>query len=224
MTSICSGASGSTFGGGDVAQDGLEQRLQVGPQLGGQPGLAGDGVGVDHREIGLLVAGAQLDEQVKGLVEHALRVGVLAVHLVDHHDGPVAHLQRLLQHKARLRHGAFGGIHQQQHAIHHVHHPLHLAAEIGVAGGVDDVDLDLLLGQRRPRCVMAVFLARMVMPRSRSRSLESITRSATCWLSRKTCACRSRPSTRVVLPWSTWAMMAMLRKSVRSFSISYFFL
>ena len=49
------------------------------------------------------------------------------------------------------------------------------------------------------------------MPRSRSRSLESMTRSATCWLARKAPLCFSSWSTRVVLPWSTWAMMAMLR-------------
>jgi hypothetical protein len=56
-----------------------------------------------------------------------------------------------------------------------------------------------------------VTLARMVMPRSRSRSLESIARSATCWLERNEPDWRSRQSTKVVLPWSTWAMMAMLR-------------
>ncbi len=59
-----------------------------------------------------------------------------------------------------------------------------------------------------------VHLARIVMPRSRSRSLESIARSATCWLARKVPLCCSSRSTRVVLPWSTWAMMAMLRRSM----------
>src|SRR5262245_31172753 len=49
------------------------------------------------------------------------------------------------------------------------------------------------------------------MPRSRSRSFESITRSRTSWLARKTPLWRSRASTSVVLPWSTWAMMATLR-------------
>ena len=66
---------------------------------------------------------------------------------------------------------------------------------------------------------MAVFLARMVMPRSRSRSPESITRSWTSWLARKAPPCFSISSTRVVLPWSTWAMMATLRKC--SFCIVY---
>ena len=51
------------------------------------------------------------------------------------------------------------------------------------------------------------------MPRSRSSSFESITRSATRSLARKMPLWCSRASTSVVLPWSTWAMMAMLRRS-----------
>src|SRR2546425_953298 len=58
---------------------------------------------------------------------------------------------------------------------------------------------------------MAVFLARIVMPRSRSSSFESMTRSTTSWLALKIPLCQSMASTRVVLPWSTCAMMAMLR-------------
>src|SRR5512139_358751 len=51
----------------------------------------------------------------------------------------------------------------------------------------------------------------MVIPRSFSRSFESITRSSTAWLSRKVPDCLRSWSTSVVLPWSTCAMMAMLR-------------
>src|SRR5438270_1863875 len=51
----------------------------------------------------------------------------------------------------------------------------------------------------------------MVMPFSRSRSFESIARSCTCSLARKVPVWRKRKSTRVVFPWSTCAMMAMLR-------------
>ena len=61
----------------------------------------------------------------------------------------------------------------------------------------------------------AVFLARIVIPFSRSRSIESITRSATSWPLRKAPVCHSIASTRVVLPWSTWAMIAMFRRSSR---------
>src|SRR3954453_8483552 len=53
------------------------------------------------------------------------------------------------------------------------------------------------------------------MPFSRSRSIESMTRSATSWFARKAPDCQSMASTKVVLPWSTWAMMATLRRSVR---------
>ena len=49
------------------------------------------------------------------------------------------------------------------------------------------------------------------MPRSRSSSFESITRSATCSFARKVPDWRSMASTSVVFPWSTWAMMAILR-------------
>src|SRR5215469_8942312 len=59
---------------------------------------------------------------------------------------------------------------------------------------------------------MAVFLARMVMPRSRSNSFESITRSTCCSLARQMPLWFSMASTRVVLPWSTCAMMAILRR------------
>src|SRR5919108_4478829 len=57
-----------------------------------------------------------------------------------------------------------------------------------------------------------VTLARIVMPRSRSRSLESSARSTMRWLSRTAPDCCSSRSTNVVLPWSTWAMIATLRR------------
>ena len=55
------------------------------------------------------------------------------------------------------------------------------------------------------------------MPRSRSRSLESRIRSPWSWEARNWPDWRSIASTRVVLPWSTWAMMATFRMSSRRF-------
>ena len=54
-------------------------------------------------------------------------------------------LKRTLKHKAGLRHRAFGGVHQQKHAVDHFKHTLHLAAEIGVTGCVNDIDLDTVV-------------------------------------------------------------------------------
>src|SRR2546421_8534169 len=51
----------------------------------------------------------------------------------------------------------------------------------------------------------------MVMPFSRSRSIESMIRSATASFWRNRPDCQSMASTSVVLPWSTWAMIATLR-------------
>src|SRR5690606_6550780 len=65
---------------------------------------------------------------------------------------------------------------------------------------------------RLPFQLMAVFLDRIVMPRSFSWSLLSITRSVMTVRSLNVPDCLSRQSTRVVLPWSTWATMAMLRR------------
>src|SRR5690606_10610100 len=59
-----------------------------------------------------------------------------------------------------------------------------------------------------------VALARMVMPRSFSMSPESMTRSATRWLSRTEPDCFRSASTRVVFPWSTCAMIAMFRSFI----------
>ena len=49
--------------------------------------------------------------------------------------------ERLARNEAGLRHRAFDGIDQQQHAVDHRQHALDLAAEIGVPGRVDDVDM-----------------------------------------------------------------------------------
>ena len=54
--------------------------------------------------------------------------------------------QRLLGHEAGLRHRAFLGVDQQHHAVHHRQRTFHFAAEVGVAGGVDDVDVRALPG------------------------------------------------------------------------------
>src|SRR5213595_1919938 len=53
------------------------------------------------------------------------------------------------------------------------------------------------------------------MPFSRSRSMESMTRSATSAPARNAPVCHSMASTSVVLPWSTCATMATLRRSSR---------
>ena len=58
--------------------------------------------------------------------------------------------ERLLQHEAGLRQRPLRGVDQQQDAVDHRQRALDLAAEVGVARRVDDVDLHAVVD--RPRC------------------------------------------------------------------------
>ena len=44
--------------------------------------------------------------------------------------------------------GPSGGVHHEQHAVDHVHDTLDLAAEVGMAGGIDDIDVVILVFER----------------------------------------------------------------------------
>ena len=107
-------------------------------EVGYQPALKARTV--EHGKVELGVVGAQLDEQVEGLVEGAGRVGIRPVGLVDDDDRPQAETQSAHEHVACLRHGTFVGVDQQQHAVDHAEHALDLAAEVGVPRRIDDVD------------------------------------------------------------------------------------
>lgn len=75
--------------------------------------------------------------------------GVGAVGLVDQEDHRQVSGQGLAQHKAGLRQRALGSIDEEDDAVDHGQAALDLAAEVGVAGGVDHVDRDgLALGGR----------------------------------------------------------------------------
>ena len=58
------------------------------------------------------------------------------------------HLKCFLQHKARLRHRSFSRIHQEQNTIHHIHDAFDFSTEVRVAGCINDIDLDGLIGFR----------------------------------------------------------------------------
>ncbi len=127
--------------------DHVEQRPQVGVRiLEILDGPAFAPRGVDDGEVELRVAGAQRAEQVEGLVDRALGIAAGAVHLVDDQDRPQAQRQRLAGHEARLGHRPLERVDQQADRVDHLQHALDLAAEVGVAGGVDDVDARPLPG------------------------------------------------------------------------------
>ena len=140
---------------GDGVEDGAEERLEVGGV--GQPAVlgllerraAGLGRGVDDREVERVLAVVlveQVEEELVGLVDDLGDAGVGAVDLVDDQDDRQVGVQRLAQHEAGLRQRALAGVDEQHDAVDHRQAALDLATEVGVAGGVDDVDRHALRG------------------------------------------------------------------------------
>ena len=117
----------------------------------------------------------------------------------------MAKLQCLGKHETGLRHGAFGCIYQQENAVNHFEHTLYLAAEIGMARGVYDIDLNAVIlngGILCENCDSSFTL-----------DVVGIHYSVFNFLIFSECAALLEHFINEVLPWSTWAMMAMLRRS-----------
>jgi hypothetical protein len=132
-------------GSGDARHDRLEERREVVVLAQGpDPGNAATGTsdGGDDGELDVGVGGVQVEEELVHLVDHLVGPGVGAVHLVEDHDRGKAHGQRLRQHVPGLGHGPIGGVDEEEHSVDHGQGPLHLATEVGVAGCVDQVELD----------------------------------------------------------------------------------
>src|SRR5262249_10902525 len=99
--------------------------------------------GEQGREIELSLARIESREQVEDLVVDLKRPGVRAIDLVDDDDRPQSLAERLADDKLGLRHRAFGGVDQYQDPVDHAENALDLAAEIGVARRVDNIDPDI---------------------------------------------------------------------------------
>ena len=133
-----------------VLEHQLEQRHQVGLRARGvdrHPAVAARAV--EHGEVELLVGGVEVGEQIEDLVQHRVVALVGPVDLVDDDDRAQALLERLGDDELGLRQRSLGGVHQHDGAVDHVEDALHLAAEVGVAGRVDDVDARVVPEDRR---------------------------------------------------------------------------
>ncbi len=116
-------------------------------ELGYRPAVTSRGE--QRGKIELLLVGFQEREQIEYLVVYRPGSGVGAIDFVDDDDRAEPAPQRLRDDELGLRHRPLGRVDQHQHAIDHAQDALDLAAEIGVAGGVDDVDAGLAPHQRR---------------------------------------------------------------------------
>ncbi len=127
-----------------------EERLEIGREIvRGESSTTRARVRVHDRELDLRGVGVEVEEQLVHLVHDLVRPRVGAVDLVDDEDDGQLQLERLAQHEPRLRQRPFGGVDEQQHAVDHRQRALDLAAEVGVARRVDDVDLRVAVLHRR---------------------------------------------------------------------------
>ncbi len=77
---------------------------------------------------------------------HLAGAGAGAVDLVDDHDRTQAVLEGFAQDESGLGHRAFESVDQQEAAVGHFQHAFDFAAEVGVAGRVDEVDFGTAVG------------------------------------------------------------------------------
>ena len=135
VTSACSGCSGSCTGAGMCSSSVWKSGSRSSARSSGPvfDALALAGVAVDDRELDLVVARVEVEEQRVRLVDDLGDARIRPVDLVHDQDHLEVRLERLAQHEARLRQRPLAGVDQQQHAVDHRQRALHLAAEVGVA-------------------------------------------------------------------------------------------
>jgi len=103
------------------------------------------GLGEKNGKLYLLFRGVKIDEQIVYLVDDLFDSGIAPVDLVDNEDYGHAPFQGLFEDKTGLRQGPFAGIHEENGSVHHIEAPFHLAAEVSVSRGIDDIDLYLAI-------------------------------------------------------------------------------
>ena len=135
---------------GDVVDDSLEQRSHI-LRLIVQAAhcIACFRRSENERAVQLLVGSVQIHEQLQNFVYHLSRTGLWSVNLIDTDDNRKVQLQGLTEHELGLGHSAFKRVNHQNNAVYHFQNSLHLAAEIRMARGVDDIDFYILISNCR---------------------------------------------------------------------------
>ena len=135
---------------GNGADDGVKQRTQILARRSLMDGSGARlGVGVEDGKVELVFLGVEIDKEVVNLVQNFLRAGVGAVDLINDENRLEIRFERLAEHVAGLRQRAFAGVDEQHDAVDHLEGALHLAAKIGVAGRVHDIDFYALIEHSR---------------------------------------------------------------------------
>ena len=132
-----------SLGSGNFADNSVEQRLHISACFVVILGCVAVARGsVNYREFKLILVGAELDKEVENLVDYFLGTRAGTVDFVEHNQRLFAEAESLFEHESRLGHTALKSVYEQNNAVYHLQNTLNLAAEIGVSGGVHDVDFN----------------------------------------------------------------------------------
>jgi len=132
-----------------VVYDHVKEGAQVRPlliHLSHCPALAARGI--HPAKVQLIVVCAELHKKIEDLIQDLVGTGVGTVHLVDHHHRLQVKGKSFLENKTGLGHGPLESIHQKQDPVSHLQDPFHLAPEVRMARGVDQVDACVLICNR----------------------------------------------------------------------------
>ena len=93
----------------------------------------------------LVIICIKVHEKFKNFIDDLGRTCLGTVDLVDVADDRQVQSQGLHQDELGLGHDAFESIDHEDAAINHLQDPLYLTAEIRMAGGIDNIDLDAVV-------------------------------------------------------------------------------
>ncbi len=103
------------------------------------------GGGEDEGAVQLLFTGIQIDKQFQHFINNFPWPRLRAVDFIDAYDNGKLQFQSLAQNEFCLRHSAFKGVHDENNAVYHFQDALHLAAEIGMARSIDNIDFGIFI-------------------------------------------------------------------------------
>ena len=101
--------------------------------------------GVNYGEFKLVIVGVKLDEQINNLVNYLVGASHGTVNLVNYYDRLFAEGKSLFKHETGLRHATLKRVNEQKNRVDHLQNTFNLAAEIGVSGGVNDINFYVVI-------------------------------------------------------------------------------
>ncbi len=130
----------------NVVQNCIEERLHIHIRIFhlvlGKAGLGGS---EQEGAVQLLIGSIEIHHELQHLIHNLFGSGLGLVDLIDDHENRQTQVQGTLQHETCLGHRTLEGIYQKNRTVYHLQNTLYLTAEIRMARGIYDIDLDALV-------------------------------------------------------------------------------